>query len=100
MNATAYSLSLDTRVYSLETAQRAALKFSDFASYDFAQVGEHEILVSVTFKTGLDVDVRDFEFRYRTELLDQHLRQQISAETKNERDLILAHAFSNTKLLG
>jgi His-Xaa-Ser system protein HxsD len=61
---------------------------------------EREISVIITIKAGLDIKSSDIQARFQNELLDQHLRQTIAVETKVERDLILAYAFSNTKLLG
>jgi His-Xaa-Ser system protein HxsD len=94
------AIQLDARVYSLDVAQRAAFKCIDLASFEFALAPEHEILVTATVKPGLTIDPTELRARFRNELLDQKLRQTVAEETKTERDLILAYAFSNTKLLG
>ena len=100
MTSEQVAIKLDARVYSLDVAQRAAFKCTDLASFEFALVPEHEILVTATVKSGITIDLVEFHARFRNELLDQKLRQTMAEETKNERDLILAYAFSNTKLLG
>ena len=94
------SIRLDCRVYSLETAQRAAFRCTDLASFEFAFPADNEVVVTAIVKTGVEIRPEDLLARFRNELLDQKLRQTIAEETKNERDLILAYAFSNTKLLG
>ena len=100
MNSETISIRLDGRVYSLETAQRAAFRCTDLASCEFALPTDNEIVVTATVKSGTQVDPTEFRARFNNELLDQKLRQTVAEETKGERDLILAYAFSNTKLLG
>ncbi len=100
MNGEPFTIQLDTRVYSLDVAQRAAFKCTDLASFEFTLVPEHEITVTATVKSGITIAPHEFHARFRNELLDQKLRQTVAEETKNERDLILAYAFSNTKLFG
>jgi His-Xaa-Ser system protein HxsD len=56
--------------------------------------------VIATVKPSINVVPSDLRARFNNELLDQQLRQTVANETKVERDLILAYAFSNTKLLG
>jgi His-Xaa-Ser system protein HxsD len=89
----------DLNVFSAETVQRAALKYSDLCSFSFRL--ENDLLI-VTIKStvsGADLDLASFADRLRNEVLDQHLRSVIAAETEQERNLILAHAFSYTKLV-
>lgn len=100
MSSEPISIRLDRRVYSLETARRAAFRCTDRASFEFAFLAEGELVVTATVKAGTQIDPADLRARYNNELLDQKLRQTVADETKNERDLILAYAFSNTKLLG
>ena len=100
MTGVVCTIQIDSRVYGLDVVQRAAIKFTDFASFDFRLDGETALAVTVTFKAGLTVQPEDFQARFQNELLDQQLRWKVAEETKSERDLILAYAFSNTKLLG
>jgi His-Xaa-Ser system protein HxsD len=89
----------DSRIYSIETLQKAALKFTRVASFDFRIAGEHQIQVSARSNPGLELSSDQFIDAYRNEVLDQHLRAIVSRETEAERNLILAYAFSNTKLV-
>ena len=100
MSGEPISICLNARVYSLEVAQRAAFRCTDLASFEFALASETEIVVTASVNSGISIDPAGFRARYNNELLDQKLRQTVAEETKNERDLILAFAFSNTKLLG
>jgi His-Xaa-Ser system protein HxsD len=93
------SIEFDRAIYSVETLQRAALKFTDACSFDFRLV-ESAIEVKVApLNDAYDLRERDLEAKYRNEVLDQHLRAIVAKETENERNLILAHAFSNSKLI-
>jgi His-Xaa-Ser system protein HxsD len=92
-------IGFDRRVYSLETLQKAALKFSRMASFDFRVRSEQDVDVIVTPISALEIDRRQFTALYRNEVLDQHLRGVVARETEAERNLILAYAFSNTKLV-
>jgi His-Xaa-Ser system protein HxsD len=90
----------DVRVYPLEVVQRAAFRLTNFGSFDFSIGADNGINVTLTVKPGLTVVLGDIQARFQNELLDQKLRQTVADETKTERDLILAYAFSKTKLLG
>jgi His-Xaa-Ser system protein HxsD len=100
MSADAITIRVDSRVYSLEVVQRAAFKCTDLASFQFSVVNDQALDVTATVKSTLTIAPGEVTARFHDELLDQKLRQTIADETKAERDLILAYAFSNTKLLG
>jgi His-Xaa-Ser system protein HxsD len=100
MDGDVISIRLDPRIYPLETAQRAAFKCTDLASFEFALASDTELVITANLKSGLVIDAAALRARYNNELLDQKLRQTVAEETKSERDLILAFAFSNTKSLG
>src|ERR1700733_11661434 len=93
------TIRIDLRVYPLEVAQRAAFRCTDIASFEFSMVDERNLDVTATPKSTLSIASDDIAMRFKNELLEQKLRQTIADETKSERDLILAYAFSNTKLL-
>jgi His-Xaa-Ser system protein HxsD len=94
------TIRIDLRVYPLDTAQRAAFRCTDIASFEFSMVGDQGLDVTATPKSTLSIAPDQLAARFHNELLEQKLRQTIADETKSERDLILAYAFSNTKLLG
>ena len=86
-------------MYSVETLQKAALKFTRLASFDFRLGDEHLVAVIIHPIAGVVLNTEQFSDVFRTEVLDQHLRAIVARETETERNLILAYAFSNTKLV-
>jgi len=99
VDSLAVRIDFDTRVYSVETLQRAALKFTRIASFDFRVDEQNGATVLVTPFAALKIDQGQFAALFRNEVLDQHLRRLVANETEAERNLILAYAFSNTKLV-
>lgn len=91
-------LTFEPSVASLDTLQRAALKFTGLCSFDIAPAGDR-LAVTVSFPFKHQVDTDEVIGRFRNEVLDQTLRERIASETAQERNLILAYAFSNTKLI-
>ena len=93
------SIRLDSKVYALDVVQRAAFRCSDLGYFEFSTVAS-AIVVAIIPKPGVMLEAEVARARFHNELLDQQLRKTIFDETKAERDLILAYAFSNTELLG
>lgn len=93
------SIEFEQAIYPVEVLQRAALKFTDVCSFNF-RIADAKIAVEIVpLNDSYALCADDFEGRYRNEVLDQHLRAIVAKETENERNLILAHAFSNSKLI-
>lgn len=88
-----HELSVDVRVFSLETVKRALYRYQDKCSFDI-QLRDSDIVIA--FESSID----DMPDRIKREVLDQDLRDTVSKETANVRQLILANAFSNTGLIG
>jgi His-Xaa-Ser system protein HxsD len=87
-----HELHFDVRVFSLETVKRALYRYQDKCSFDI-QLRDNDIMVSlVTSNASLPDSIK-------REVLDQDLRDTITKETQNVRQLILANAFSNTGLI-
>jgi len=92
-----HQVTLDESAYSADAIQRAAYRFSDRLALDLKRVnGEFvcTLLINDELRDGADEIAADF----RTEVLDQVLRERIRSETEDVRNLILALAFSNTGL--
>lgn len=89
----------DGNVYALPTIQKAALKFTDTFSFRF-ELSAGEVRVGIRpLSEAFSASNSNIEKQLHNEVLDQHLRAIIARETETERNLILAHAFSNTKLI-
>jgi His-Xaa-Ser system protein HxsD len=85
----------DASSTSLDAIQRAAYRFSDrFACELLAGEQEHRCLLTGVGQEAVEPLIADF----RTEVLDQVLRERIRAETEPIRTMVLAHAFSRTGL--
>jgi His-Xaa-Ser system protein HxsD len=89
-------LSFDRAGYSLDAIQRAAYRFSDRLSAEIV-AGESAIEVRATLLDE-EVDSDELLAAFRTEALDQVLRERIRTETADVRNLVLALAFSKTGL--
>lgn len=90
----------DPTVYALMAIEKAAYRFSDrfTCQIETTQAGlqvalkpKRADMSEETLQAALD----DF----KTEVLDQNLREKIKLETAPTRNLILAHAFSRTGLV-
>lgn len=97
------TLEFDSQIFSLAAVQKACHRFSATASFE---VQLHKLDAISTIKvTACPLAAKSDEgLDYlanllRNEALDQQLREQIRAETEGVRNLILAHAFSNTGLI-
>ena len=93
------SLQFDPEVYNLGVLQKAALKFTEFCAFDFRTEPSGSINVEISFPFSVLPDSEQIVGQFKNEVLDQSLRARIASETESERNLILAYAFSNTKLI-
>ena len=91
------SVSFDSAAYSLDALQRAAYRFADRLSAEVVDAGK-------TFEVNLflpsdDADVDAVVADFRTEALDQVLRERIRSETDDVRKFVLSLAFAKTGLV-
>lgn len=94
------SLTVDLAVYSLDCIKRSAYRFTDSFALDLKVEGS-AALCTLSFDAKASEEVMDHVVAsFQKELLDQDLRATVRAETKEVRNLILAHAFSRTGLIG
>lgn len=86
-------LSFDAASHSTDAIQRAAYRFADRVSCEL-ESGEpqHRCVLTAVGDVDIEALIPDF----RTEVLDQVLRERIRAETEPIRTMILARAFSKT----
>ena len=99
MGADELHVTFDTDVYSLTTIQKAALKFTNAFSFQF-EITDAKVNVRIhSLSDAFTATESTIELALHNEVLDQHLRAIVARETETERNLILAYAFSNTKLI-
>lgn len=96
-------LEFDAAAYSVIAVQKACYRFTDTASFEIQQRQRDQTsLVVVTLTPLASKSPEGLEHLgqlLRNEALDQSLREQIRAQTDGVRNLILAHAFSQTGLI-
>jgi His-Xaa-Ser system protein HxsD len=87
----------DRDVYKLSAIKKAAYKYGGLF---FILIEESEKFTEVSLKpTSTCQNPDEAAGQFCNEVLDQELREEIAAETKGVRDLLLAHAFSKTSLI-
>ena len=97
--------SLHRVTFSKETSniaslKRAAYKHTDKCAVEFL-TDKNEIACVFQFKNEISEDeFSQFVVEFRSDVLDEDLRNEISIQTEPIRNLILAHAFSKTGLDG
>jgi len=90
---------VDRSVYGLEAVKKAAYKFGD--RFHILIEAQEDTRVKVTLKSKTPLNNADYlAGEFCNEVLDQELRESIAKETDAVRNLLLAHAFSKTSLLG
>jgi His-Xaa-Ser system protein HxsD len=92
-------LTFDRSAYSADAIQRAAYVFGDRLSIDL-QVKDTIYECVLHLETDEADAAEAIVSEFRKEVLDHVLRERIRNETEEVRNLILAHAFSNTGLVG
>lgn len=92
-------LEVDLNVFDLNTIKQSVYKFMDRCSFGFEQI-ESKLFLNIEFHSMIQSDeMIETINKIQNEFLDQDLRRIVSAETEQVRNLILANAFSNTKLI-
>lgn len=93
------TLEIDLTVINLNAVKQAAYKFTDQCAFAFEQK-DKKLLITISFLHMMSpVEKEDILNKLHNEILDQDLRKIISDETEHVRNLILANAFSNSKLI-
>lgn len=92
------SLSFDLCIFDLDTIKKALIKFTNTASYQLDLKDNNRVNISFTI-IDPSISGEKLEHLIKNEVLDQDLRKKIALETEGVRNLILANAFSDTKLI-
>ena len=89
-------LELDHKAYCLEAVQKASYRLINKLTVQIS-TNENSISCDIQMNDGSKIDDNLIN-AFKRELLDQQLRVQIKKETEDQRNLILAFAFSKTGL--
>lgn len=93
-------LTLDPAIYGLSAIQKAGYRLAKRCALLMGAADACEIHLSLLLPAQVDEQVaRGVLLEFLRELGDQQLREQVREETKGIRELVLAHAFSNTDLV-
>lgn len=88
---------VSSAVYSLDCVKKSAYRFIDRATVELSVTGD-AIACIFSFRAGTSAATADAMVSdFKTELLDQDLRQRVANETAATRNTILALAFAPTK---
>src|SRR5437868_6622022 len=98
MDSAPLDLEFDLGVYRLSAIKKAAYKFAGVCHVSIENISPERARVRLTAKRVMD-NVTHLAGEFQNEVLDQDLRETISAETRTIRELLLAQAFSATTLL-
>jgi len=90
-------LRFDREFFSADAIQRAVYRLSDRLSCDLRN--EQCAYVCVVHPLAADADIHALAAELRNEALDYTLRERIRDETRDVRNVILALAFTDTKLV-
>src|SRR5215470_13611128 len=93
------TISFDINIFPPDIVKKAAYRYLDRFAVDFKLEGALLICELCFQKDMTDSEAETAVRDLKTEVLDQDLRERIKAETAPIRNLILAHAFSNTGLI-
>lgn len=89
----------DESVYSLDTIQRASLKYSDLASIAVCRSASGTLCAKATLFGDAGISADELGKVLVNEVMDQALRERIAEQTSTERNLILSYTFSRSKLI-
>ena len=93
-------LSVDLGLYTVDTVKKVCYKFADRYFHDLKIMEGNVISVHFRFPSTITKDeADDIKEEFIHELVDQDLRETITKETEITRNLILANAFADTKLV-
>jgi len=91
-------ITVDLGLYSQTAILKATYKFTGNYYVRISTVSGNSIIVTFTSKSSSNLP-GNLKDEFLNELLDQRLREQISAETLPVRNLIMAHALSKLDLV-
>lgn len=89
----------DHSVYRLSAVKAAAYKFGDRCHVLLSDLGNGQTQVNLRIKAGVG-DPAFFAGEFCNEVLDQELREVVAEQTEGLRNLLLAHTFSQTSIVG
>ena len=93
-----FDLDVDSNIYSIDVCKKACYALMAYISCSF-KISQSKITITAVISGEHTEDIDQIEALLLDELLDYSLRESISSQTENLRNIILSNAFSNTKLI-
>ena len=93
-----FVLRLDSAIYSADVCKKASYAMMSLFSSQISTDGQ-DFVISVSVNQETAESVSQLQELLLDELLDYSLRESISQKTESIRNVILANAFSKTKLV-
>lgn len=87
----------DSKIFDIESVKRAAYRLADRIAFDFSIEGDR--ITAALTAVNQSIPIESLSVEFRREVLDQDLRDRLSRETQQVRNMILASAFSKTSLI-
>ena len=94
-----FSIYLSKDIYALEAIQKALYAYSDKLSSSIEDNSKNQYILNISTLDNYKESIENLEKDLLNEINDHCIRIKISEETKDIRNLILAHAFSKTPLI-
>lgn len=91
-------LEYESKVFSIDSAQKAAYRLINFFTLDIQTNSDKNICILTSNQGISDVSFEHAIEEFKKNILDEELRSKIKAETEPVRNLILGIAFSRTGL--
>ena len=89
-------LSIDSKLYSIDAIKKCLYWYTDNYSVEIKQDGDHITILLDLINKDLEVDKDDIVKTLKNDLIDFQVRDIVTKESKNVRDLLIAKAFSTT----
>jgi His-Xaa-Ser system protein HxsD len=93
-----FILRVEAEVYSMEVCKKACYAMMSLFSSQISKDG-HEFVLNVSVNQETSESTAQLQELLLDELLDYSLRESISNKTESIRNIILANAFSKTRLV-
>ncbi len=89
---------VDNSLFSKDAIFKCLYWYGDKFNSHLSSIDNNFVRISITLKSNTEIKVDELEFylhKLESDLIDFNLRDIVSKETKNVRDLLIAKAFSN-----
>lgn len=90
-------INVDSRIFSREAVLKCLYWYSDkFEVKIFLNQNDYTIIFKpISVESNIDLNLEDYRLKLLRDLIDFNLRDIVTKETKNIRDLLIAKAFSH-----